>query len=330
MKRKIIAMGLAVASAVLFMGCEKELDPKLSGSLVPKTVDQDKTLPSINVNGTQLHAETFGNPLDPMIVFLHGGPGGDYRNELNVKALAENNYYVVFYDQRGSGLSKRHTRDSYSLQVMLDDLTAVIQHYRGSPTQKVFLFGHSWGAMLATAYVNQYPTKINGVVLAEPGGFTWDDVKEYSASSRKLALFSEATNDAVYTDQFFTGNEDSHTILDYKLALGSAFTYSKDNAEGIEGPSPFWRYGAVVLNKLFDIGEKDGFNFKNNLGQFTTKVLFLYSENNKAYGEPFARKLSANYPNVQLSKVNGTGHEMIYFGWDKVYPLTKTYYDSLR
>jgi proline iminopeptidase len=329
MKRKILKLLLVFAAPLFFMGCEKELKTTDPGNLVPRTVDQDPNLPSIIVNGTQLHTEAFGNPSDPMVVFLHGGPGSDYRNALNVKSLADH-YYVVFYDQRGSGLSKRHPKNSYSLQLMLDDLTAVIQHYRSSPTQKVFLFGHSWGAMLATAYINQYPAKINGAVLAEPGGFTWEEMKEYIEASKKLKLFTEATNDAVYPDQFLTGDENDHDVLDYKLNLQTVYSYAPGNTEGIEGPSPFWRNGAVVNKALFDIGEKEGFNFRTNLSQFTTKVLFLYSEKNKAYGEAFAQQLSDAYPNVQLNRINGTGHELIYFAWDKVFPLVQTYYNSLR
>ena len=329
MKRKILKLLLVFAAPLFFMGCEKELKTTDPGNLVPRTVDQDPNLPSIIVNGTQLHTEAFGNPSDPMVVFLHGGPGSDYRNALNVKSLADH-YYVVFYDQRGSGLSKRHPKNSYSLQLMLDDLTAVIQHYRSSPTQKVFLFGHSWGAMLATAYINQYPAKINGAVLAEPGGFTWEEMKEYIEASKKLKLFTEATNDAVYPDQFLTGDENDHDVLDYKLNLQTVYSYAPGNTEGIEGPSPFWRNGAVVNKALFDIGEKEGFNFRTNLSQFTTKVLFLYSEKNKAYGEAFAQQLSAAYPNVQLNRINGTGHELIYFAWNKVFPLVQTYYNSLR
>jgi len=310
--------------------CEKEISPNEPGALVPKTVDQDPSLPSIAVNGTQLHSEAFGNPADPMVVFLHGGPGSDYRNALNVNNLVKNNYYVVFYDQRGSGLSKRHSKDSYSIQLMLDDLTAIIQHFRKSPSQKVFLFGHSWGAMLAAAYINQYPLAINGAILIEPGGFTWNEVEQYFKKSWKLKLCNESTNDALYPDQFLTGKEDEHAILDYKLAISGSFTYAPNNEEGIEGPSPFWRSGAAVYKKLFQIAENEGFDFRQNLGRFTTKVLFLYSENNRAYGEEFARQEAGAFPNVQLSMVKGTGHEMIFFKWDNVYAFALPYLNSLR
>jgi proline iminopeptidase len=265
-----------------------------------------------------------------MVVFLHGGPGADYQNGLNVKQLVDNGYYVVFYDQRGSGLSKRHAKNSYSIQLMFDDLTAVIQHYRKSPTQKIFLFGHSWGAILAAGYINLYPSKINGVIFAEPGGFTWANLQEYGERTRKIELFDETTSDAVYIDQFLTGKENEHEILDYKIGISSSFTYAKGNSEGIEGHSPFWRNGATMLYSLSDIANKDGYDFTQNLNQYTTKVLFIYGELNTAYGLAFAQKEATYFPNKELVQINGTGHEMIYFKWQNVHPPVLTYLNSLN
>jgi proline iminopeptidase len=295
---------MAFLAAVSFWGCKEELTLSEPGALVPMTVGQDPTLPAIAVNGTLLHSEAFGDPSDPMVVFLHGGPGGDYRNGLNAKRLVDNNYYVVFYDQRGSGLSQRHSKDSYTIEVMFEDLDEVIAHYRSSNEQKVFLFGHSWGAMLATGYINTRPAAIDGAILAEAGGFTWEEVQEYGERSRRLKLFSEVSNDVLYPDQFLTGDENDHAVLDFKLALASPYVYGKGNAEGIEGPSPFWRNG--------------------------TKVLMLYSENNKAFGEAIALQEASAYPHAEIAEVKGTGHEMIYFGWDNVYSLVLPYLNSLR
>ncbi len=133
------------------------MEPAEPGLLVPRTVDEDPDLPSITVNGAQLHSEDFGPPDSAIIVVLHGGPGSDYRYLLNCKEFANQGYRVVFYDQRGSGLSQRFPKSSYnSVQIMTDEVEGVIAHYRTSPAQKVFLLGHSWGAMLATAYVNEH------------------------------------------------------------------------------------------------------------------------------------------------------------------------------
>jgi proline iminopeptidase len=330
MKKRLSFMSLVLMATIAVTACKKELKVNDQGNLVPRTVTEDASLPSILVNGTHLHAETFGNPDDPMVIMLHGGPGSDYRSMLNAKALANDGYFIVFYDQRGSGLSQRHDKNSYSLQLMMDDLTAVISYYRKSPGQKIFLLGHSWGAMLATAYINSYPNVINGAILAEPGGFTWDETRDYISRTKKLSAFNENSNDALYPDQFFTGKENEHEILDYKLALAASFDSREGNPIGNAGPYPMWRYGAVVQSALLEIASKDGFDWTTNLKQYNTKVLFCYSELNKAYGPGHAQLLSSAYTQVQLEMIKGTGHEILYFGWNNFYPLVKNYLTALR
>ena len=249
---------MLAVTALLFFSCEKERFINEPGNLVPRTVDQDPSLPSITVNGAMLHSEAFGNPDSTMIVCIHGGPGGDYRYMLNLKDLADYGYRVVFYDQIGSGLSQRFPKGSYTelgtgaLDMIYDELSGVIAHYRTSPNQKVFLIGHSWGAMLATAYAGKHPNAIQGLAIAEPGGLKWDDVVEFVKKTRSFSIWGELSNNATYLDQFITGKEDQHEILDYKLAMLA----SKNDITGDNDTEPgsIWRPGAVINSALFEIG----------------------------------------------------------------------------
>jgi proline iminopeptidase len=327
MMKRFWRMPLGAGIFTLLLSCGELLKPDTPGLLVPKTADQDATIPSIAVNNTQLHSEAFGNPNDPMLIILHGGPGGDYRSLLNCKDLAAQGYLVVFYDQRGSGLSQRHSHLEYSIEVMLNDLEAVINYYRTSPSQKIYLFGISWGAMLATAYINKNPHTISGAMLAEPGGFTYEDMKGYVARTREWKI-DEATNDAFYTDSFLTGSYDEQEILDYKFALTAAYSFAPGNTEGIEGPTPFWRYGFTAQNALFTIAQREGFNFTTHLKEYDTEVLFLYSQNNKAYGAAYAAHVSSAYAHVDLQQVTGTGHKMVYFAWPQMRSRMLTYLQS--
>ena len=324
MTTRIFAV-LAVVGVILTSCDTVEWDEP--GVLVPPTVDDDPTIPSISANGTRFHAETFGNPDDPMIVVLHGGPGGDYRSLLTCSRLADDGFFVVFYDQRGSGLSRRHDKEIFTIQLFIDDLDAVIVHYRRSG-QKVILLGQSWGAMLATAYVNQYPGEVSGVVLSEPGGLTWHDAEAYIKRFRSPEFFDETSNDLLYLDQIITA--DSHNKLDYKAGIESAAEFAPGNKLGNPGPSPFWRSGAVCTSAAFDYARTHGFDFTTNLQQYTTRVLFVYSELNTAYGRAHAEMVSSAYPSVQLAQINRTGHEIPYFGWDEFYPVLRTYLDSVR
>lgn len=248
------------------------------------------------------------------------------------KAFADHGYRVVFYDQRGSGLSERFPKEAYSIQIMLDDLKAVIQHYQTSPTQQVFLLGHSWGAILAAAYIDTYPDAIDGVVLAEPGGLIWEDIADYVKRSRSVVITKELANDLLYSDQFITGKEDQHAILDYKYALLGAADGHPDNPTGDEGPVPFWRSGAVVNQALFEVGNDTKPDWTTHLDRFTTQVLFIYSENNRAYGLAHAQKVSVPWPNVELFETPDAGHAMLSFptGWNHTFPKMLQYFNHIK
>ncbi len=327
MKTLFLVLFALAAAVATFSSCET-LEWSEPGLLVPRTVDEDPTLPSIYVNGTLLHAETYGNPNDPMIMVIHGGPGSDYRGMLNCSKLAADSFFVVFYDQRGSGLSKRYNKETYkTVQIFIDDLDAVIKYYR-KPGQKVILMGLSWGAMLATAYVNQNPAEVSGVIMMEPGGLTWSDTEAYINRWTSLQPFDETSNDFVYLDQIVTGND--HNTLDYKAGIKSAADFAKGNKVGNPGPSPFWRMGAVCNAAAFEVAKTQSFDFTTNLQQYTTKVLFAYSEFSEAYGKEWAEKVSSAYPNVQLAEIKGTGHEIVHFGWEDLYPKAKAYLNTIK
>lgn len=301
------------------LSCDKEESMIEPGNLVPKTVMEDPTLPSVTINEAKLHAIAFGHPDSTLIVCIHGGPGANFRYMLNCKSLADKGYRVVFYDQRGSGLSERLAKQWYLKygvnaveKVFYDELKGVINQYRTHPSQKVVLLTQSWGSMLGTGYAGKYPNDIDGLILAEPGGLRWEDVLEYVGKSQAFGLFSEAFNDVTYADQFITGRENQHEILDYKLALMTANDVLVGDIKSNLGTNRIFyksgRVGAVVQSAMFEIGEKYKPDFSEGIAQFQKKVLFFYSSNNKAYPDSWAQKISGVYPNKELVKVQGVGH----------------------
>ncbi len=121
-------------------------DPASPGALAPPTVAEDSSLPQLSFGGTKFHLETFGNSTDPVVVFLHGGPGLDYRgllelrNRLEGKRL-EDDYFLVFWDQRGSGLSQREDATDIRLERFERDLDHIVDHCGDG--RKVALVGYS-------------------------------------------------------------------------------------------------------------------------------------------------------------------------------------------
>lgn len=302
--------------AILAYGCStKDRSISEPGNLVPQTADEDGSIPSIRVNGSLLHSEAFGPENAPLVVAIHGGPGGDYRYLLNCRDLAGRGYRVVFYDQRGSGLSQRFPKKSFTglgeaaVDLMYDELAAVIAYYKKSPQQKVILLGHSWGGMLASGYVGRSPESVDGLIVCEPGGLKWGDVEDYVKRSRSFNIWGETLNNVTYLDQFITAREDQHAILDYKMAMLSS--RNEITGEADFDPSFSWRDGAVISDALFEMGEKYQTDFSKGLNRFDKPVLFFFSERNKAYPDSWANQIITAYKRVEKIKVPGVGHDGI-------------------
>ena len=154
---------------------------------IAKTVEQDPSIPHIKIGNTVFHAETFGNDTNEAVIALHGGPGNDYRYILSLTELADE-FFVVFYDQRGTGLSPRMQANELTLDNMLLDLNNIIDYY--AKDRKVNLIGHSWGAMLASGYIAKHPDRVNKAVLAEPGILTQDEAKEFMEKVKSKFSFA--------------------------------------------------------------------------------------------------------------------------------------------
>ena len=107
---------------------------------------------------------------NPVILFIHGGPG----NPLSPFADAiyqgwEQNYTLVQWDQRGAGMTytkQRPTDDvPLSLEQMRDDGIAVTNYVRQRLGQdKVILMGSSWGSILGVYMAKASPELFHAYV----------------------------------------------------------------------------------------------------------------------------------------------------------------------
>jgi proline iminopeptidase len=310
--------------------CADLLDPDEPGNLVPRTVAEDPSLPRIQIAGTLLHAEAFGDPTDPIVLVLHGGPGADYRNLLALQALAGDGYYVVFWDQRGAGLSQRHNARTYSLDLYLEDLRLVIEHYTSVPDQPIVFIGHSWGAMYATWFINEYGDyggRVRGAILSEPGAFTKRQLDRYTDDLvGSLDFFGEHVNDALWLFQFMSPAD--HARADYMAMVQTADGIPAEHLDK-RNPYPSWRAGAVVNAKLFDLVDKHGFDWTTNLTAYDRPVLFLRGELHDAMPLAHQQELASSYSDATIITMPGVGHEMIWERPAEYLGHTRAYFQQI-
>jgi proline iminopeptidase len=305
---KNIALVLLLVSALF--GC---LDPAADGNLVPKTVSQDPSLPSASFNGSTFHLETFGPEQAPVIVFLHRGPGVDYRSLLPLRTAVdgqrlEDRYRLVFWDQRGSGLSQRHDASEITLAAYEADLDALIDRY--SPGKPVVLVGHSWGGMYAAMYLGRHPEKVAGAVLLEAGPLTGERFTEIQGEVFDIDVWSEWLNDFGWAGRALSPYD--HAQADYMLMLGGLSDAQPSYHNSEQEPTHRWRMGAIAAAALKQDGERDGeavWDFTVGLSQFPHEVLFEASELNTTIGEEFQRMQMRDFADAELHVVTGAGHD---------------------
>lgn len=104
------------------------------------------------VPGGKIYWRRFGSGGKTPMLTLHGGPGAAHNYLLSMKALADERP-VIFYDQLGTGKADAPPDEKiYTIQRSVDEVDAV---RKALGLEKVVLFGHSWGAMLAIEYLCQ-------------------------------------------------------------------------------------------------------------------------------------------------------------------------------
>lgn len=285
------------------------------GHLVPRTVTEDPSLPAITINGSRFHAETRGTPGKPVMIMLHGGPGGDYRSLLtladrhNGYSLADH-YYIVFWDQRGSGLSQREGKARLTIDQYDADLLAIVDRY--APGAQVTLVGQSWGGIYGTSFIDRHPTRVKEAVFIETGPIKGSTYERIKGELFDLNLLREWLNDFAWSAQFFSA--DDHIRMDYQMAIGSEGSQPRNNTRKGPGAEPSWREGAFANRYVQEDGQDSqgrfNYDFTTNLQSFTGRVLLIAGSRSEVLGPTLQREQQPLYRNATVKVVTGGGHDV--------------------
>lgn len=292
---------LLIVLSISFIQCNRV------DSTFPDTIATNTDLPGIFLNGRQFHAETFGNPANPTVIVVHGGPGWDYQSVLPLAALSDD-YFVVFYDQSGCGLSPRYPKEEISLSSSLQDLDAFVNEFNHG--QRVNLIGHSFGAMLVSAYIGLHPDKVAYSVLAEP---------PYLKPSNIDSLYSGPIKNGIISSYPLTNTietEKQHKKADLAFLLA---TQSNDfNAEGMVCDAstftgiPCQRPGALASSKLIEEfyspekGYFQDFTIGNN--RFKNTILLLFGDCDSHFNPGYQRNIKSSLKKAYIMNVPNAGH----------------------
>lgn len=117
------------------------------------------------IDDYELFYRRFGSG-DDVLLGLHGGPGMPHEYLLPLARHGGDGLSVYLYDQFGVGRSDRPSPgdfDRYTVEHYREEVEAV---RREIDPDRLYLYGQSWGGMLAQEYVLEYGDRVDGLVLA--------------------------------------------------------------------------------------------------------------------------------------------------------------------
>lgn len=298
----LLLRGLA-AFICLLAGCS-------TGADLPHTAEHDATVPTIALQGYRFHAQTFGQAGKPALIVLHGGPGADYRYLLGLQALADD-YLVLFYDQRGSGLSPRVPAQEISLDSYLADLDAFVDHI--GQGRAVHLLGHSWGAMLASAYTGRHPGKVRRLVLAEPGFLDSASLAHLPQGGWPGWTVAWGMARAWLQQWAVEAEGDPYARRDFLLGAMMPLFQVPNTCDGAVPQVDGWRAGspafdATVGRMMSDAAYAASLDFRAGVDRFDGPVLFLAGQCSTTMGEAQQRRHMAHFRHARLVTVAQAGH----------------------
>jgi len=230
-----------------------------------------------DVPGGKVYWKKIGDGGKTPLLTFHGGPGAAHSYLLPLAALADERP-VIFYDQLGCGKADAPEDESlYTVQRSVDEVDAV---RKALGLDRVVLYGHSWGSMLAIEYLCQgrgtgVDTLIVGGALASvPQAMAGQQRlidgmgKDYAARLHALekAGQMESPEYAALTQKFYDKHvlrvaPDADTAASFD-ALGKSIAYRVMN-----GPNEFYIVGVI----------KD-WDRRNDLSKITQKTLITTGE----------------------------------------------------
>ena len=291
---------VVLLAALLTSGCVR----------MPKTAAQDSSIAHLMLNDHHFHYQTQGDTSNPVVIVLHGGPGADSRYLTPLLQLSDE-YFVVLYDQLGTGLSERVPSEQISVDTFVRDLDAFVNHFgKGEP---VYLVGHSWGAMLGSRYTGQYPQKVRGLVLAEPGFIEYKQMQalQKEAGGPSISVILSLTK-AWLSQWFATGDEYAKSDYFAQQAILS-FQAPSELCDGKLPPMELYRFGysnfeATIGKVMSDETFAHSLHFAEGMDQYPHAVLMLTGGCNKLTGYDYQNQFLPYYQSAELKVVPNAGH----------------------
>lgn len=264
----------------------------------------------VAADGAQLFYRTVGDGPDT-IVALHGGPGLHMGTLVSFEPLAAGGT-VIFYDQRGGGLSSlpQHA-EQVTAALHVSDLDAVLRHFG---IERATLLGHSWGAALAGLYATEHPQRVARLIFVGPMPVRAEPhIREYVAKLPALLGADSTRFRALHAAWDTTSGPHAlcRELVPITMRAGgavdtAAISRVTGGACSAGVPDQAMRFG-WTRTPQWTLASLGMWDLRLGLPSVPAEALVVWGERDPI-SEAAAREWASALPNAQLVVVAGTGH----------------------
>lgn len=254
---------------------------------------------SIGIGGFELFVrDVCANRSGTPLLVVHGGPG---HSSLSFRASLDplaSEHRVLYYDQRGSGLSELKADSSlYTVDALVQEIEQIRRDVLKA--DRIAILAHSAGGAIAQHYAAAHPERIDRLVLV--ASTTANNNMSSGGLWRSLGpgLYAAALGlpprDPARADDWFTASQ----VDEDRKRL---FDPDRSHLVVDSGPSRFTTWFAVSQSLAGD-------DLSQRLRRVTAPVLVVYGEaDNRHTGAEAARRICRSFPAGRLAAISSSGH----------------------
>src|SRR5919204_1804737 len=244
-------------------------------------------------DGYKIFVEPVGDGF-PVIV-LHGGPGMDHTMFRPYLDPLQDEFRLLYVDQRGQGRSERVDPETLSLEVFAQDVDRLAE---ALDLEAFALLGHSFGAIIAGWHATEVGTATAYVISG--GGDSSEALERDVDESISRRDDAEVIRKSWDLEQTAETPEDLARLMDMQLPFHFHRAPPKDVFKHT-------RYSPQVLRHFANIGYGN-FDYTAKLKDVAKPTLVIVGEHDPTTTPRAARVLAEGIPNAQLEIVRNAGH----------------------
>lgn len=283
--------------------------PSTPGPHVQVTGSAEKI---VRANGVDLCVDTFGDPVDPPMLLIHGAAASLLAWEDGFgERLAASSRFVIRYDHRDTGRSVSYEPGAppYTLRDLVADAIGLLDAF---DLGSAHLVGRSMGGAIAMLAALDYPERVTSLTLVgtSPGG------TDLPAMSEEFLAHIGGAGNPDWSDR---GAVIDHVIGMLRVFSGGSGYLDEAAMRDLVGRDVD-RTVNVASSQINHFAMGLGEPFRERLGDIAVPTLVVHGDADPVFPLGHALALEEEISCARLFVMERTGHELPRAAWDVVVP----------